>query len=100
MTIASRETEPSSPRAPAPREDPAARWPSPRFVVPLLVAPGVGVALSLAGHRLPAADAADALAAAITHANAGRLEALGVAPSRGRRRTGAPRAQFVARRPR
>jgi len=54
----------------------------------------------LALDRLPVADAADALAAAITHANSGRLEALGAGRSRSRGRGAASRAQFVARRPR
>ena len=40
MTIASRETEPSPPRVLAPSGDPVARWLSPRFVVPVLVAAG------------------------------------------------------------
>jgi crossover junction endodeoxyribonuclease RuvC len=42
-------------------------------------------------ERLPATDAADALAAAVCHAHAGRLVALGVARHRSRRRL--PRAR-------
>jgi len=42
--------------------------------------------------RVPASDAADALAAAIAYANAGRLEALGVGVGAGRR---GPRAKAV-----
>lgn len=43
----------------------------------------------LALERVPAADAADALAVAIRHAHAGRLEAAGVASARRRRRVAA-----------
>ncbi len=42
--------------------------------------------------RVPASDAADALAAAIAYANTGRLEALGVGVGTGRR---GPRAKAV-----
>ncbi len=41
----------------------------------------------LALERLPASDAADALAVAIRHAHGGRLESVGVAPARRRRRS-------------
>ena len=54
----------------------------------------------LALDRLPVSDAADALAAAISHANAGRLESLGVARGTGRLRSGSRTAIFTARRPR
>jgi crossover junction endodeoxyribonuclease RuvC len=46
----------------------------------------------LALERVPEPDAADALAAAIGHANAGPLRSLGVAPRRGARR---PRANLA-----
>jgi len=54
----------------------------------------------LALDRLPANDAADALAAAITHANAGRLDSLGVAAGTARRRPGSRTGAFTARRSR
>jgi crossover junction endodeoxyribonuclease RuvC len=50
--------------------------------------------------RLPGADAADALAAAICHLHAGRLEALGVIRRPARRRVTDASARFAARRPR
>jgi len=51
-------------------------------------------------QRSPAADAADALAAAISHAQAGRLESLGVRGAGRRRRPRVERIVFSARRPR
>jgi crossover junction endodeoxyribonuclease RuvC len=50
--------------------------------------------------RVPAADAADALAAAISHANTGRLESLGQARANGRPRIAARDAVFRSRRTR
>lgn len=50
--------------------------------------------------RMPAADAADALAAAICHVHAGRLEALGVTRRAARPRVTASAVRFTARRPR
>jgi crossover junction endodeoxyribonuclease RuvC len=50
--------------------------------------------------RVPASDAADALAAAIAFANAGRLEALGVNAGAGRRGSRAKTVAFSARRAR
>jgi crossover junction endodeoxyribonuclease RuvC len=54
----------------------------------------------LALDRLPASDAADALAAAISHANAGRLESLGVARGGRGARSGSRALMITARRPR
>jgi crossover junction endodeoxyribonuclease RuvC len=54
----------------------------------------------LALDRLPVDDAADALAAAISHANAGRLDSLGVARGAGGRRSGSRAVMITARRPR
>jgi crossover junction endodeoxyribonuclease RuvC len=54
----------------------------------------------LALDRLPVSDSADALAAAISHANAGRLDSLGVARGSGRRRSRSRTAMITARRPR
>jgi crossover junction endodeoxyribonuclease RuvC len=51
-------------------------------------------------QRSPAADAADALAAAISHAQAGRLESLGVRGAGRLRRPRVERIVFSARRPR
>jgi len=50
--------------------------------------------------RVPASDAADALAAAIAYANAGRLEALGVGIGAGRRGQRTKAVTFNARRAR
>jgi crossover junction endodeoxyribonuclease RuvC len=50
--------------------------------------------------RVPASDAADALAAAIAFANAGRLEALGVKAGTGRRGSRASAVAFSTRRAR
>jgi crossover junction endodeoxyribonuclease RuvC len=50
--------------------------------------------------RTPPADAADALAAAISHANAGRLESLHAAVAGRGRGAAARRFSFTARRPR
>ncbi|MBW2402187.1 MAG: crossover junction endodeoxyribonuclease RuvC, partial [Deltaproteobacteria bacterium] len=50
--------------------------------------------------RVPASDAADALAAAIAYANAGRLEALGVGVGSRRRGPRAKAVTFNARRAR
>jgi crossover junction endodeoxyribonuclease RuvC len=52
----------------------------------------------LALDRVPEPDAADALAAAISHAQAGTLRALGAAPRRGARRPRANLARLQARR--
>ena len=49
--------------------------------------------------RLPANDAADALAAAISHANAGRLESLGVVRTSAGRGSGSRAVMVTARRP-
>jgi crossover junction endodeoxyribonuclease RuvC len=57
------------------------------------------VARMLELERPPAADAADALAAAISHASAGRLSALGVVPGRGRTRRRGGRGLVVRRSP-
>jgi crossover junction endodeoxyribonuclease RuvC len=54
----------------------------------------------LALDRLPASDAADALAAAISHANAGRLDSLGVVRDTSRRRSRSRPTTITARRPR
>ena len=54
----------------------------------------------LALDRLPVDDAADALAAAISHANAGRLDSLGVVRDAGGRRSGSRAVMITARRPR
>ena len=54
----------------------------------------------LALDRLPASDAADALAAAISHANAGRLGSLGAARGARRRRSGPRAVRITARHPR
>jgi len=54
----------------------------------------------LALDRLPASDAADALAAAISHANAGRLESLHTAAQTRGRGGAARRVPFTVRRPR
>jgi len=51
-------------------------------------------------ERVPASDAADALAAAIAFANAGRLEALGAGSAAGRRGARAKAVAFSARRAR
>jgi crossover junction endodeoxyribonuclease RuvC len=50
--------------------------------------------------RVPASDAADALAAAISHANAGRLEALGAGAGRARGRSRSHAVTFSGRRTR
>jgi crossover junction endodeoxyribonuclease RuvC len=54
----------------------------------------------LALDRAPASDAADALAAAISHANAGRLESAGVARGAGSRRGASRAVAFAPRRSR
>ncbi len=54
----------------------------------------------LALDRLPVNDAADALAAAISHANAGRLDSLGAARGARARRSRARAVMITARRPR
>jgi hypothetical protein len=57
----------------------------------------------LALDRMPASDAADALAAAISHANAGRIEAVAAGVGLARRRAPSKRARavgFTARRSR
>ena len=54
----------------------------------------------LALDQLPVSDAADALATAISHANAGRLDSMGVERRTGRRRSGSRTATITARRPR
>jgi crossover junction endodeoxyribonuclease RuvC len=51
-------------------------------------------------QQSPVADAADALAAAISHAHAGRLESLGVRGAGSRRRARGERVVFSTRRPR
>jgi crossover junction endodeoxyribonuclease RuvC len=53
----------------------------------------------LALDRLPGSDAADALAAAISHANASRLDSLGVARGAAGRRSGSRAVTITARRP-
>jgi crossover junction endodeoxyribonuclease RuvC len=53
----------------------------------------------LALDRLPGSDAADALAAAIAHANAGRLDSLGVVRRAGGRRSASRAVMISARRP-
>jgi crossover junction endodeoxyribonuclease RuvC len=52
----------------------------------------------LALDRVPASDAADALAAAISHANAGRLDSLGMAESTAGRRVRSRSVLFAPRR--
>jgi crossover junction endodeoxyribonuclease RuvC len=54
----------------------------------------------LALDRLPADDAADALAAAISHAHAGRLDSLRGTRGAGGRRSGSRAVTITARRPR